>query len=323
MGDAVANWQQSNQDGETLLGDSSVGVSAVVPEDPAQQDTNGGEHFAPPGSSDLPGHVSSDLPSRPDGSSGPDLLGSSPHGSHGPRALARGDGDPGTRAPEPFEIHDLLLLEARQGNPVEIDTLIFDDLGIGVIRSRGDQARILPWSSVLAQVVEPWRGGIAPEWWVDPELNRSESMERSLGSVIDPGATSRALPHVEPGALIAVQTATGIFRFLLPGGDARKLARQISAFAVKSDRPGVGSSSTRVVNWGVDAERRKVERQPDRRITWATLQPYLVVLLIVFIAAAVTLILLQSAGVVHLPYLGGNGSGSGAVGHLGPVREGR
>jgi hypothetical protein len=44
-------------------------------------------------------------------------------------------------------------------------------------------------------------------------------------------------------------------------------------------------------------------------------QPYLVVALVVFIGAAVTLILLQSAGAIHLPFLGGANPGS-----LGPLR---
>lgn len=227
---------------------------------------------------------------------------------------------PSAPPPEPFRIHNLLLLESQRGSPVEIDTVSFDDNGIGVIQSRGEPARVLPWSSVLTQVVEPWQGGIAPEWWVDPELNQSESMEQSLGSVTDPGATSRALPHVEPGAVIAVQTTSGTHRFLLPGGDPRALARQISAIAVRNRGPSAASSATRVVAWGEDAERRKVERRPEPQITWSKVQPFLVVALILFIAAAVTLILLQSAGTVHLPYLGGNGSGSSAARHPLTVR---
>ena len=43
---------------------------------------------------------------------------------------------------------------------------------------------------------------------------------------------------------------------------------------------------------------------------WSKIQPYLVVLLIVFIATSVTLILLQSSGAIHLPFLGGANSGS-------------
>jgi hypothetical protein len=38
-------------------------------------------------------------------------------------------------------------------------------------------------------------------------------------------------------------------------------------------------------------------------------RPYLAVALVVFIVIAVALILLQSAGAIHLPYLGGTGPG--------------
>jgi hypothetical protein len=252
-----------------------------------------------------------DVSAVPPGEQGPPLAVAPGSDDRRPTVPDR-SGAPAGHPLEPFRIHDLLLLESHRGNPVEIDTLSFDEEGIGVIRSRGDRPRVLPWASVLTQVVEPWQGGIAPEWWVDPELNRSESMEKSLGSVTDPGATSRSLPHVEPGAVIAVRTASGTFRFLLPGGDPRTLAREISAIAVRKRGPSAASSATRVVAWGEDVERRKVERKPSRRLTWSRVQPFLVVALILFIATAVTLILLQSAGVVHLPYLGGNGSGATA-----------
>jgi hypothetical protein len=66
---------------------------------------------------------------------------------------------------------------------------------------------------------------------------------------------------------------------------------------------------TRVVEWGKDVERRQSVRPPRREPVWPKIQPFLVVALIVFLAVAVTLILLQSAGVIHLPYLGGVGSG--------------
>ena len=58
---------------------------------------------------------------------------------------------------------------------------------------------------------------------------------------------------------------------------------------------------------GCRAPPRGASRQRD--FSWAKVQPFLVVALIVFLAAAVTIILLQSAGAIHLPYLGGVGSG--------------
>jgi hypothetical protein len=216
---------------------------------------------------------------------------------------------------DPLVLEDLLLLDPDGNEPISIDVLTFADDGIGVTRSRGDGNRILPWSSVMSHVVEAWSGGIAPEWWVDPELNSSDPRDRDSSSVTDPGATNRPLPHIEAGALIGIQASSGTYRFLLPGGDARQLSRAINALAVKQHGIAGASSVTRVVAWGQDIERRKAKRKPQRNLTWRKVQPFLVVLLILFLATAVTLILLQSAGTVHLPYLGGNGAGT-----LGPLK---
>jgi len=212
-----------------------------------------------------------------------------------------------TPAPEPFILHGLLLLESDGDDPVDIESLTFTDDGIGVTRTRGEPARVLPWTSVVAHVVEAWGGGVIPEWWVDPELNRRTASDGPSGTVIDPGATNRALPHSEAGALVGIKTQFGTYRFLLPGGDARELARRVAAFAVRNQGPTGASSVTRVVAWGLDAERRKVKRRPKKTVTWSNVQPFLVVALVVLIATAVTLILLQSTGTIHLPFLGGPG----------------
>ena len=212
--------------------------------------------------------------------------------------------------PLPFSLEGLLLFDSDAGDPVDIDTLTFAEDGIGVVRSRGEQARVLPWSSVVTHVVEAWSGGVVPEWWVDPELDRNGSAGNFYVSVTDPDATSRPIPHVEDGALIGIKTPSGTYRFLLPGGDARALSRKVTEFTVKHQGPTGASSVTRVVAWGQDIERRSVKRKPQRAITWSSIQPILVVVLILFLGTAVALILLQSAGTIHLPYLGGTGSGT-------------
>jgi hypothetical protein len=274
-----------------------------------------------------------ELPRRVDhhGGAGPDVLADGaqapgpPEGAdepeHGSPGLDNVDSDDNGIPPRhdgsgaSLVLEDLLLLDRDGNEPIGIDTLTFADDGIGVTRSRGDGTRILPWSSVVSHVVEAWSGGVAPEWWVDPELNRSDPQARELSSVTDPGATNRPLPHIEAGALIGIQTSTGTYRFLLPGGDAPRLSRMINALAVKQHGVAGASSVTRVVAWGQDIERRSVQRKAKRQISWHRVQPFLVVLLILFLATAVTLILLQSAGTVHLPYLGGNGAGT-----LGPIK---
>jgi len=49
------------------------------------------------------------------------------------------------------------------------------------------------------------------------------------------------------------------------------------------------------------------------RSGWSRVRPWLVVLLAVVVATAVTVILLQSAGVIHLPFLGGGSSPGGGA----------
>ena len=96
------------------------------------------------------------------------------------------------------------------------------------------------------------------------------------------------------GALIGIQTSYGTYRFLFPGGDPAELSRRVTAFAVRHQGPAAASTVTRVVDWGHDVERRQSRRPPPKPAGWARVQPYLVVLLLVFIASVVTLILLQS-----------------------------
>jgi hypothetical protein len=216
----------------------------------------------------------------------------------------------GGSSPLPFALQHLLLLDTAEPDPVSIDEVNFTDDGIGVVRTHGEQSRVLPWSSVMAHAVEPWGGGLIPEWWVDPALDRRGTPTGAVDSVTDPDATSRARPHAGSGALIGIQTPAGTYRFLLPGGDARELSRRITIFAVSRQGPAAASSVSRLVTWGQDMERRKVKRRPKRTVSWSTVQPFLVVALILFLGTAVALILLQSAGTIHLPYLGGTGPGA-------------
>jgi hypothetical protein len=296
-----------------------TGVAAAEGEQPNQAGVDaGGESPQPSGGGDR----SADTGPRPSGAS-PRASGSDPRPADtgpGPSGAGARPGAAGLRrdesapeppdtTPQPFSLTDLLLLDPVDNEGVAIDVVTFTSDGVGVIRKRGERPRVLPWSSVITHVVEPWSGGVIPEWWVDPELNRRGPAAGQSDAVTDPTATNRARPGLEPGALIGIQTRTQTYRFLLPGGDAREISRQVAAFAARFQGPTGASSVTRVVRWGQDAERRRVARTPKRDFSWARVQPFLVVALIVFLAAAVTVILLQSAGAIHLPYLGGVGSG--------------
>jgi hypothetical protein len=206
-------------------------------------------------------------------------------------------------APKPLTISGLLLLDPHGYDPSHVDTVIVNDVGIGVIRRRGEQPRVLPWEAVVAHAVEPWAGGVIPEWWVEPGEQHAESTapvpDASAFGGTDLLTAHRHLPHAEAGALLSIQTRTGTYRFLRSGGDAVDLANRIGAFAVRHQGPAGLSTVTTVAP-------ARLRREYGSRSGWSRFRPLLVILLVAVIVGAVTLILLQSAGVIHLPYLGGN-----------------
>ena len=211
-------------------------------------------------------------------------------------------GGPG---PKPVTVTGLLLLDPHGNDPTRVDAVVVNDLGIGVIRRRGEEPRVLPWESVVAHAVEPWGGGVIPEWWVHRTDQHPEGPttvpELGVHRPVDPVASPRLLPYAEAGALISIQTRTGTYRFLRSGGDPIDLASRVGAFAVRHQGPAGLSTVTTVAP-------ARLRRDYGGRSAWARSRPFLVVLLVVVIATAVTLILLQSAGVVHLPFLGGGAS---------------
>jgi hypothetical protein len=159
-------------------------------------------------------------------------------------------------------------------------------------------------------VVERWGGGVIPEWWVDPERHSNEPARPSGGVVTDPTATARVLPRTDPGAVISIQSPFGTYRFLVPGGDPDALSQKMTDFAVRHHGLSGVPPITTVARTRRGRDRRQGIRVADKRTGWPRFQPYLVVALIVVIATVVTLILLQSAGTIHLPYLGGSSSGT-------------
>ncbi len=204
--------------------------------------------------------------------------------------------------PATFRLDGLMLLSNDPANPLHVDgiTLVFDDLGVEV-STAGDAPRVLPWSSLTTHVVEPWSGEVTPEWWVDPELNRTDDVLDPDQVVTDTEATNRPLPHVASGALISLQTPFATYRFLVPGGHAADLAPQVAALALDHQGPSGAPSVTTVVT-GTPTE-------PPSGLTWTKVQRVLVVVLVVFLLTVAVLIVLQSAGTVHLPFLGGANPG--------------
>jgi hypothetical protein len=213
--------------------------------------------------------------------------------------------------PKPLTVTALLLLDPHGYDPTHVDSVVVNDLGIGVIRRRGETPRVLPWESVVAHAVEPWGGGVIPEWWVDPVEHPTEGPTPVPDlAPADLLTAHRHLPHAEAGALISIQTRTGTYRFLRSGGDPVNLASRIGSFAIRHQGPSGLSTVTTVAP-------ARLRRGYGGRSGWARIRPYLVVLLVVVIVTAVTLILLQSAGVIHLPFLGG-GTSSASPAHATP-----
>ncbi len=210
--------------------------------------------------------------------------------------------------PEPFALDGLILLSGDGNAPHPVDgiRLTFDDQGVGVVHSPEEPPRLLPWSSLIAHTVEPWTGGVTPEWWVDPEFNRTGEGIGDDHDVIDPVATERSSSLTRDGALISLRTVLATYRFLLPDGNVDELRPRVGAFALRHQGPS-GSSSTATVFAGRSAGRGG---RPSPGLTWRRVRPALTVVLIAFLLTAAILIVLQSAGTVHLPFLGGANSGT-------------
>lgn len=209
-----------------------------------------------------------------------------------------------TVPPRPeLRVSDLILFDTAGSEPAHIEAVVFTDQGIGVVRTPGSEPRVLPWSAVAAHVVERWSGGVVPAWWVAPQA-RPDDAPRA-GSAGPPAAPRRPLPQADPGAVIAIQTPFGTYRFLRPGADPVELSNRITDFAVRHQGLSGVPSVTFVARPRRGDDRRQGSRARPPATGWGRAQPYLVVVLVLFLLTAVTLILLQSAGVIHLPYLGG------------------
>ncbi len=215
---------------------------------------------------------------------------------------------PGPDRPGPeLRIDDLILFDSAGNDPVVIEAVVFTDAGIGVIRTPGGPPRVLPWSAVAAHVVERWPGGVVPDWWVAPQPRPNGAAPS--GDRVSPHSTGRPLPHADPGAVIAIQTPFGTYRFLRPDADAIELSNRITDFAVRHQGLSGVPSMTLVARPRRGNDRRQGSRSRPAVSRWSRAQPYLAVALVVLLATAVTLILLQSAGAIHLPFLGGTGPG--------------
>ncbi|HEY1990793.1 MAG TPA: hypothetical protein VGG43_15100 [Acidimicrobiales bacterium] len=215
--------------------------------------------------------------------------------------------------PEPFALDGLILLTDGSHAPQPVDgiRLTFDDRGVGVVHSPDEPPRLLPWSSLIAHSVEPWTGGVTPEWWVDPEFNRTGEGIGDDHDVIDPVATERSSSLTRAGALISLRTVLATYRFLLPSGNVDELRPRVGVFALHHQGRSDSSSTATVF-----AGRSPGMGRPSPGLTWMRVRPALIVVLVCFLLTAAILIVLQSAGTVHIPFLGGANSGTVESGGL-------
>src|SRR5581483_1172024 len=162
---------------------------------------------------------------------------------------------PGAGGPSGPEVRldDLILFDSAGNDPERIEAMVFTDEGIGVVRTPGGPPRMLPWSAVSAHVVEPWAGGVVPAWWAAPQprpdgatrdgIADDTARERVAdgadrdrvadeGDVRPPPKGGHRLPRAGAGAVIAVQTPFGTYRFLRPGADPVELSNRITDVAV-------------------------------------------------------------------------------------------
>lgn len=236
-----------------------------------------------------------------------------------PPEISGGVADPSP--PEPFELNGLVLLssDSHVPQPVEGITLTFDDQGVGVVHSPEGSPRLLPWSSLIAHAVEPWSGGVTPEWWVDPEFNRTGEGIGDDGDIIDPVATQRSSSPTRAGALISLRTMFATYRFLLPDGNANEIRPKVAAFTAIHLGPKGSPETTTVFAPRAPGK----DHRSGQGLTWARVRPAVTVLLVAFLLTAAVLIVLQSAGSIHLPFLGGANSGTvggGGLAQLGGLR---
>jgi len=210
--------------------------------------------------------------------------------------------------PRPFTLRGLLLVGPRGEHPVAVDGLTFAADGIAVTRTRGGATRILAWDDVTAHAVEPWPGGTVPARWL------TEGIDESADQI--EGSSDDGMPYVAAGVLLSVQTPAGTYRFVRPGLDPTPVAHRFDSFVVHHHGPQAASSVTRA------AGRSHLMAPPGvRGPVWRRLRPVVIVVAAVLAIALVSLVLLQSAGVIHLPILGGPG-GSGGTGMVIPHSDG-
>jgi len=188
--------------------------------------------------------------------------------------------------------------------------LDIDGRGVTVSMPPDPTEHLLPWASIVTHVVEPWSGGIIPEWWVDPELHRPGDTGELDHVATDPSVGARPPVHAEPGALVSLRTPMTTYRFLVPGGDVGVLAARIAELATVHLGPAAAPTVTTITTaTTVRLPKRSRDRTPEPPAWYRRLRVAVTVVTVSVVVVVAALVLLQSAGRIHLPILGGAGPG--------------
>jgi hypothetical protein len=147
----------------------------------------------------------------------------------------------------------------------------------GVVLSAGPSGeRIVPWADITGWRVDAW---------------------------VRPGEPT--------GTLISYAAGRATYRIGVPAADVSALGYLVDQLSrgYLTLEPPVGPGPPATAR--VPGERDPADRDPGERSApgrFQRIEPVLVALLIVVLVVCITLILLQSAGVIHLPYIGGSGN---------------
>lgn len=179
----------------------------------------------------------------------------------------------------PLTLRNLWLVTPDGARPVFVATMVIDEEGIAVKSPRDVERRLLPWSAITAHAVESWSGGPF----------RRETSEARADSEPE-------LEPIGPGPLLSLQTQGGTYRLIHPGGDVATLGKRVDSFAVLHHGPSAHSTVTRATGGPAST---------SPSWPWPKIRPWALLVAGVVVATLIVLILLQSAGAIHLPFLGG------------------
>ncbi len=217
----------------------------------------------------------------------------------------------GDNAPQSLRLVDVVLLsDDTRTAVVDGMVLVIDAQGVTMTYPGERRRTVLPWSLLSTPEVDPWHGEDLPPWWIDPELRRNND-DGPETPVTEPRATFRPTPNQVTEAMITLRTPDTSYRLLVPDGDADQLVSMMAGFSLGDSTTPLSATSSvdgNPVRANDSASQSGRSSTGTADATWKRIQPFVVVLMVLILVTMVTLILLQSAGTIDIPILGGASS---------------